>query len=358
MRTQGPIQEKLRSRLDKPSHGAGYGHRNLESPMGVFAGLPEPSFSLTGEEILSAIPAFPQKPVPVILPDWVEQLIAKTMTSFQPLVPTVQPIEETASTQTEPIQSAPTPIEATPLVEESAPVGYEFKPFSFSAPKKPVIETFEPPAVALEPSVMSPMVTKSGDLSYDKPNCSVELDLDDGGPMVDLSGYQDLTRPPVTGGDASPLATASISETFTAPVETPIMTTPASMFKTATHPEMMESEYKVEYSGNVKTLVQLVGDLPDGVTKQTGAQIIRLTMEAMGISMENVLSEAQTAQSELLDAARSNIKKIEEYKTIIRKLETESRFHQGKANELSEIIDLFILSNTLPNNPMDAGNGG
>ena len=101
----------------------------------------------------------------------------------------------------------------------------------------------------------------------------------------------------------------------------------------------------------MKTLVQLVNDLPEGVTKQTGAQIIRLTMEAMGISMETVLSDAQSAQSQLLDAVRSNIKKIEEYKTVIRKLESEIRFHQGKANELSEIIDLFILSNTSPNMP-------
>lgn len=123
-----------------------------------------------------------------------------------------------------------------------------------------------------------------------------------------------------------------------------------------THPEMQErDEHDMdiygEYSGNVKTLVQLVSDLPEGVTKQTGAQIIRLTMEAMGISMETVLSDAQQVQSQLLDAVRSNIKKIEEYKTVIRKLETEIRFHQGKANELSEIIDLFILSNTSPKLP-------
>ena len=104
-----------------------------------------------------------------------------------------------------------------------------------------------------------------------------------------------------------------------------------------------------EFSGNVKTLIRLVNELPEGVTKQTGAQIIRLTMEAMGISMEDVLSEAQSAQSEMLDAVRANIKKIEEYKTVIRKLETDIKYYQGKANELSEIIDLFILSNTSSN---------
>lgn len=101
-----------------------------------------------------------------------------------------------------------------------------------------------------------------------------------------------------------------------------------------------------EYTSNVKTLIKLVNELPEGVTKQTGAQIIRLTMEAMGIAMEEVLSEAQNAQSDMLDAVRGNIKKIEEYKTVIRKLESDIKYYQGKANELSEIIDLFILSNS------------
>lgn len=124
-------------------------------------------------------------------------------------------------------------------------------------------------------------------------------------------------------------------------------------------PEMHDYDIYAEYSGNVKTLVQLVNDLPEGVTKQTGAQIIRLTMEAMGISMETVLSDAQAVQSEMLEAVRNNIKKIEEFKTVIRKLESEIRFHQGKANELSEIIDLFILSNTTPNMPkLDQSDAG
>jgi hypothetical protein len=110
--------------------------------------------------------------------------------------------------------------------------------------------------------------------------------------------------------------------------------------------DLQDFEATLEFPSNVKTLVGLVADLPEGVTKQTGAQIIRLTMEAMGISMETVLSEAQSTQSELLDSARVNLKKIEEYRTVIRKLESEIRFQQNKANELSEIIDLFILSNT------------
>lgn len=104
-----------------------------------------------------------------------------------------------------------------------------------------------------------------------------------------------------------------------------------------------------EFSNNVKTLIRLVSDLPDGVTKQTGAQIIRLTMEAMGIQMQEVLGEAQTAQNDMLEKVRTNIKKIEELKAIQRKLEGDIKIFQGKANELSEIIDLFILSSQSSN---------
>jgi hypothetical protein len=111
----------------------------------------------------------------------------------------------------------------------------------------------------------------------------------------------------------------------------------------------MKPAPEAEFSSNVKTLIRLVNELPEGVTKQTGACIIRLTMEAMGIAMEEVLGEGQNAQSELLENVRVNIKKIEEYKTVIRKLETDIKYFQGRANELSEIIDLFILSNASRN---------
>jgi len=65
----------------------------------------------------------------------------------------------------------------------------------------------------------------------------------------------------------------------------------------------------------------------------------------MGISMEEVLTEAQNEQSSMMEAQRVNIRKIEELKAVIRKLEADNRLYLGKANELSEIIDLFVLSN-------------
>ena len=165
--------------------------------------------------------------------------------------------------------------------------------------------------------------------------------------MADLSGYKDLSQAPFSLGESRD-EYASMSHAETEITFERGQMGPSTFSSPAAFPEISQ-EVDTEFSGNVKTLIRLVNELPDGVTKQTGAQIIRLTMEAMGISMEDVLSEAQSAQSEMLDAVRANIKKIEEYKTVIRKLETDIRYYQGRANELSEIIDLFILSNTSGN---------
>ncbi|MEB3286428.1 MAG: hypothetical protein VKJ04_02880 [Vampirovibrionales bacterium] len=174
-----------------------------------------------------------------------------------------------------------------------------------------------------------------------------------GGTMADLSGYKDLSKAPLSLGADDDLTSPSLERAPTGFAERPEREVPQfDRFTMHASPVAaqgfadLDQDIDTEFSGNVKTLIRLVNELPQDVTKQTGAQIIRLTMEAMGISMEDVLSEAQSAQSEMLDAVRANIKKIEEYKTVIRKLETDIKYFQGKANELSEIIDLFILSNT------------
>ena len=166
--------------------------------------------------------------------------------------------------------------------------------------------------------------------------------------MADLSGYKDLSKAPLNLG-ADPEGSSTGTITFDRPATTTTFDKLSEKLNSnypAPSINDLDQEVDTEFSGNVKTLIRLVNELPGEVSKQTGAQIIRLTMEAMGISMEDVLSEAQAAQSEMLDAVRANIKKIEEYKTVIRKLETDIKYYQGRANELSEIIDLFILSNT------------
>lgn len=122
-----------------------------------------------------------------------------------------------------------------------------------------------------------------------------------------------------------------------------------------TEPEEEEQEYPEEYvcspnagqnaeMSDIDTLLALISRLPNGVTKQTGAIIIRQTMEAMGISMNNVLSNAQSVQEELENSVRNNINVIEEYRTKIQILEKEIQKFKKKAHELEDIISLFILS--------------
>ena len=97
-------------------------------------------------------------------------------------------------------------------------------------------------------------------------------------------------------------------------------------------------------SSNVDTLVDLVTKLPPGVTKQTGAQIIRHTMEAMGISMDKVLSNAQKAQENMNQEIKNNINEIEEHREKIKFLDQEIHLYRKKVQDLESIINLFILS--------------
>lgn len=97
-------------------------------------------------------------------------------------------------------------------------------------------------------------------------------------------------------------------------------------------------------SSNIDTLVDLVTKLPPGVTKQTGAQIIRHTMEAMGIPMNQVLAKAQMAQEDLEQGMKNNINLIEEHRSKIKILDMEIQQFRKKAHDLEDIISLFILS--------------
>lgn len=94
----------------------------------------------------------------------------------------------------------------------------------------------------------------------------------------------------------------------------------------------------------VDVLVDLVTKLPPGVTKQTGAQIIRHTMEAMGISMDKVLFNAQKAQEELDQGIKNNINEIEEHRAKIKLLDEDIHKFRKKMQDLDSIINLFILS--------------
>ncbi len=108
---------------------------------------------------------------------------------------------------------------------------------------------------------------------------------------------------------------------------------------------MQATNSKLTIPANVATLRNLINTLPVGVTKQTGAQIIRQTLEAMGIPMNSVLKEAQVFQEELSASTKECMTKIQEYKTQIIQLEATVKENQQNINQVNDIIGLFLISN-------------
>lgn len=97
-----------------------------------------------------------------------------------------------------------------------------------------------------------------------------------------------------------------------------------------------------ELPANVEVLRQLITKLPSNVSKQTGAQIIKQTMEALGISMKGVLQEAQAVQENLNSSARECQSNIAEYRRQINILEGQTQKLQRQYALLNDIISLFI----------------
>lgn len=95
---------------------------------------------------------------------------------------------------------------------------------------------------------------------------------------------------------------------------------------------------------NVAVLKRLIMQLPQGVTKQTGAQIIRQTMEALGISMKSVLKEAQQGQDSLTSSAKACMSTIQEYRNNIKSLEKQVQDYKKQAIALNDLISLFIMT--------------
>ncbi len=108
-----------------------------------------------------------------------------------------------------------------------------------------------------------------------------------------------------------------------------------------------ESKFEMtdlELPDNVMMLVKLINQLPAGVSRQVGAQIIRQTIEAMGISMKSVLSEAQYIQEDLGNSTQDCINSIEEYKNNIKILEQKISTYKRQASKLGELINLFVMT--------------
>ena len=98
----------------------------------------------------------------------------------------------------------------------------------------------------------------------------------------------------------------------------------------------------IEMPSNIMVLKKLVSQLPSGVTRHTGAQIIRQTMEALGISMKSVLTEAQEVQNNLKESAKECQITIQEYKRKITNLEKQTQNYQKQYSALNDLISLFI----------------
>ena len=97
-----------------------------------------------------------------------------------------------------------------------------------------------------------------------------------------------------------------------------------------------------EMPSNITVLKKLISQLPSGVSRHTGAQIIKQTMEALGISMKSVLQDAQQVQEGLKTSARECQGTIQEYKKQILSLERQSQNYQKQYSALNDLISLFI----------------
>ena len=98
------------------------------------------------------------------------------------------------------------------------------------------------------------------------------------------------------------------------------------------------------YPANVAVLKQLIAKLPTGVSKQTGAIIIKQTMEALGIPMQSVIQEARQVKESLNNNARECQANIVDYRKQISILEAKSQQYVRLSAEMNDIISLFVQS--------------
>lgn len=103
-----------------------------------------------------------------------------------------------------------------------------------------------------------------------------------------------------------------------------------------------ENQSDYEYPNNVAILNRLIAKLPAGVSKQTGAIIIRQTIEALGIPMKSVIQEAQHVQEDLASRARNCQKDIIDFRKQIASLELKGQQYQKQAIAMNDIINLFM----------------
>ncbi|MBR6127842.1 hypothetical protein IKQ21_09175 [bacterium] len=159
--------------------------------------------------------------------------------------------------------------------------------------------------------------------------------------------------------DEAPVSNPMETDVFVAEEENNIFAEPALQTKTSNFFDEVEEEKdpfytepavssvpeasgEFEMPANISVLKKLISQLPSGVSRHTGAQIIKQTMEALGISMKSVLQDAQQVQEGLKVSARECQSSIQEYKKQIMNLEKQSQTYQKQYSALNDLISLFI----------------
>ena len=89
------------------------------------------------------------------------------------------------------------------------------------------------------------------------------------------------------------------------------------------------------------TLIGLIRDLPPEVNKKTGAAIVRKTMGAMGVSVEDILMRTDIAKSSIQTEIEVNRKAIEDAKRQIAEMDKNIESAQKQMSELDEVLELF-----------------
>lgn len=133
----------------------------------------------------------------------------------------------------------------------------------------------------------------------------------------------------------------SFNTTFVTPQ--PEVAVQHNMYSTAAH--NFSDISNIEVPANVAILRQLISQLPSGVSRQAGALVIKQTMEALGISMKAVLSEAQQLQESINASARDCQNNILECKKQINTLEAQVQTYQKQSASLNDIVSLFLQLN-------------
>ena len=171
---------------------------------------------------------------------------------------------------------------------------------------------------------------------------------------IDVNTDDNTTAAPVTNPMESDIfAEASTSDIFSEPVKQTKVSSffddveddKDPFFEDSKPVQIQQADMgneNFEMPANITVLKKLISQLPSGVSRHTGAQIIKQTMEALGISMKSVLQDAQQVQDSLKVSARECQASIQEYKKQILMLEKQSQNYQKQYSALNDLISLFI----------------